>query len=651
MITKLGPVWLICCVVEAAKLKDENPFLTAINSPFYVDKTGFIEYFHNKFNYPIYFTAPLSFGKTTNLLMLKAFYEINTSKNGTILQNRETENYKNFQRVKNITTARVTRTLMDEDKFFDSNFGSQPVIHLSFKSIHIDRIDIVINSLRLLMINAFKNHSYLNVSEKLTSEERTLFGKFVGSEVNGEQLIESSGGTLAKLLNKHFEKPCLLLIDDFDEPIIKIFTNGSADEEHIMKIMRNFVNYILSDKKTVNRAFLTGKTRLAGIYAPHSVKHYQFGLHEGITKFFGVTDAELPGIANNSTVLYQLLARLRVIYKGFTMANSACSLYDPGTITELLEGRNLSRALDPVEFLAPALGSREVKDKLELAIRAFREDTFSITAPRETDHEKCVFTMRKIFQPNSTESTLDESDRQCLFYYLFELGYFAVSAQEGPTLTLDLPDVAAYYSLSSQLERFWLGRLHTTDVIAEVFVEAFMSLNWKESSLDTFADSVMLVFNESLQPPTAREDLRSPLFTFLATRVQNYPVLKVRCGDDLGSSHTDFYAETQREGHSRKDVALEFVLRNCTRENFDEHIRTRCWLEFLKTVKNDKLYREALRFLVIEICLNDNEDFEFAFTYVSKKHTKEYYLIRKMNRWEPKEETAIIQEETSEKEH
>ncbi|XP_018906172.2 uncharacterized protein [Bemisia tabaci] len=568
--------------------------------------------------------------------MLKTFYDINISENGTILKKEETENYESFQRVKNITTVRTNQTLVDEDKFFDSNFGSQPVIYLSFKDIQLDCID----SLKLLMINAFKTRPYLKISEKLTSEEKILFGKFFNAEVSGEHLIESSGGTLAKLLSKHFKKPCILLIDDFDEPAVKLLTNGSTGEEHNLKIIRNFVNGLFSDKKTVNRAFLTGKTRLAGMYTPPSVTHYQFTLHSGITNFFSVANTELSGLTMNATVLVRLFV-LKDFYKGFTTVNSTYTLYDPKTVTELLESRNHSRLLDSVEFLAQVLDDKEVRDKVELAIRTWREpSSFYITAPKETDHERCAATLRKIFKHNASKSglELDKPDRNCLFYYLFELGYvtFAVSEQIGSEFKLEVPDLAAYYSLGFQLERFWLGHLHTTNATAKDFVETLMNLDWRVSSFEAFADSVKMVFKECPHPPTSREDLRSPLFTFLATRVRDYLLLELRCGDDPDSGLVDLFAETRRSAdHARNDVLLEFVLSNCTREDFDKNNRTKSWVEFIKTVDPEEYThnKESLMFLVVEICFNGDDSLEFAFSHASKNSIKAHYVFREINRW------------------
>nr|XP_018906173.1 PREDICTED: uncharacterized protein LOC109036425 [Bemisia tabaci] len=631
MINKLVTAWLTLLsftVIKAAQVKEKNPFLAAIKSPHYVDKTGFIEYFNDAFVSPIFFTAPSGFGKTTNLLMLKAFYEINTSENGTILKKEETENYKIFQRVRNITSARAALTLIDDEKFFNSNFGSLPVIHLSFKSILLDPFEVFIDSLKQLMIQAFKTHPYLKVSEKLTPEEKTLFGKFYNAVVRGDKHIENSGGTLAKLLSKHFGKPCLLLIDDFDAPVIKLFTNGSADEAYVMKRWTNFINDLFSDEKAVNRIFLTGKTRLAEIYTPPGVKHYQFGLHAGLTKFFGVKGPEVRGLTRNIWVLFQLNA----FYKGFTVPNTTYCIFDPVTVTEFLEGRNHTRILDSVEFLRQVLHFKEVRDKIELAVRL---DSFSITAPKETNHEKCVVTLRRILQLGGSDPELEmcEADWNCLFYYLFELGYFRVSTMKGSNLTLDLPDVAAHDSLGALLERYWLNHLHTTKVIASDYVEAFMSLTYKNSTLDTFANKVAMVFKESPHRPISEADLRSPLLTFLATRMHKYPTLQLNCSENSSEGYTDLQAVTKRKDHSVKRIALEFMYNNCNKEKFAKFVKTKPYWEQFSPVKKDQ---EQLRCLIIGICLSEKDEFEFTFVYHSQKRDNAYKTFKKIKTWKSK---------------
>nr|XP_018906170.1 PREDICTED: uncharacterized protein LOC109036422 [Bemisia tabaci] len=649
MIAKLGIVWLTLCAIKAAKQKDENPLLAVLNSPFYVDKTLFIEVFHDTFTSPIYFTAPRGFGKTTNLRMLKAFYEINTSEDGTILKKEETETYKALQRARTIAATRAGRSPMD--KFFNSYFGSQPVIYLTFKDIHHDRYNISMNSLKWLMIHAFKAHPYLNTSEKLTPEEKTLITQFSNNELHNDTVIENSGGILATLLSKHFDKPCLLLMDDFDALAIKMITYGSGHEEQIINSVQKFLNALLSDRKIVSRALLTGKTHLAGYYTPAGlVKHYQFGLHAVLTKFYGASVSEAREITKNRQVLY----KLNYDYKGFTLTNTNYSrcIYDFETVVKFLENRNHTRVLDSVKFLEPVLADKGVRDRIELAIRM---DRIPITLAKETDVRKCFVTMEKIYKYGQDlvdyenykdyndaygmfQSKLDlqDSNRDCLFHYLNELGYFTVTKSDKAHLTLVIPDAAAYYTLGAQLERFWVGHLHTTNVTARDFVEAFMELSDEKSTLDDFAYSVNMVFKESPHRPNSTKDLRSPLFTFLATRVQDHPDLEIKCSEDQHTGQVDIQAVMQHKNPSwRQGVVLDFMYNNCNEADFAKHAKTkRYWGRIFKTVNIDT---DVLTSLFVGICLSDNDVLEFRFFNTNKTHEHTYNVSRRIKHgWKAK---------------
>ena len=57
---------------------DNSAFQAALNSRIYVDKTGFIEQLLKEYGKVSLFTRPRRFGKTLNMSMLKAFFEIGT---------------------------------------------------------------------------------------------------------------------------------------------------------------------------------------------------------------------------------------------------------------------------------------------------------------------------------------------------------------------------------------------------------------------------------------------------------------------------------------------------------------------------------------------------------------------------------------------
>ena len=202
---------------------------------YYIDKTRLIEQLLQGWGKVTLFTRPRRFGKTLNMSMLKSFFEIGADKSlfeGLYISGNK--------------------------ELCDAYMGRYPVIFLSLKGV--DGLDFTTARRMLCAIlkNELDRHYYLKTSDALTDEDRTLFIKMLQGSYDN---IEDSIRMLSKLLFKHFGQKVVILIDEYDVPLDKVFQNGYYKE--MVSLIRGLFGQALKTNEFLQFAVLTGCLRIS----------------------------------------------------------------------------------------------------------------------------------------------------------------------------------------------------------------------------------------------------------------------------------------------------------------------------------------------------------------------------------------------------
>ena len=181
------------------------------------------------------FTRPRRFGKTLNMSMLRAFFEIGTDsalfEGLYISKNRE-----------------LCREYM----------GKYPVIFISLKGVDGMTFSRAKNMLAEILKEEADRHYYLKSSDKLTEEDKEQFRKIL---LGTDETIENSIKTLSRFLYKHYGQKTIIIIDEYDVPLDKAFQNGYYHE--MVKLMRGILGQALKTNDFLQFAVLTGCLRIS----------------------------------------------------------------------------------------------------------------------------------------------------------------------------------------------------------------------------------------------------------------------------------------------------------------------------------------------------------------------------------------------------
>ena len=171
---------------------------------YYVDKTKYIEDILKDKSEIKLFTRPRRFGKTLNMSTLKYFFDIHN----------KDENRKLFSGLD-----------IEKSPYF-SEQGQYPVVFISLKGIKNNSWKDALFNIKSLLRELYEEFSFIKNS--LSSSEQDEFDKIWFKKDDGE--YENALKNLTTYLYKYYKKEVILLIDEYDSPLISAYKYQYYDE-------------------------------------------------------------------------------------------------------------------------------------------------------------------------------------------------------------------------------------------------------------------------------------------------------------------------------------------------------------------------------------------------------------------------------------
>ena len=276
---------------------------------YYVDKTFLIyEILINKAKVTL-FTRPRRFGKTLNMSMLKYFFNI---------ENKE-ENRKLFENLK------------ISDSTYMSEQGKYPVIFISLKDLKENNWEECLESIKDIMYKVFNDYEFLR--EKLNLVEKRQFDK-IWEMTGNEKNFKTSLLDLSKYLNKYYSKKVIILIDEYDAPIINAFNNGYYNEA--INFFQVFYSSALKTNDSLKYGILTGITRIIkeGIFSGLN----NLKVDTIYAKYFGILENEVIEMLDYFKIEYKM-EEVRTWYNGYIFGDS--KVYNPWSIVNFVDNQEI----------------------------------------------------------------------------------------------------------------------------------------------------------------------------------------------------------------------------------------------------------------------------------------------------------------------
>ena len=236
---------------------------------YYVDKTRLISELIGNGGMVSLFTRPRRFGKTLNMSMLEQFFSIEGNKDV-------------FDGLKISKDIKLCKEYM----------GKYPVIFVSLKGINAGTYETAFRLAVETIRGVAKKIKFLETSEKLDDYEKKDYQALLDKNMD-EATLFLSLKTLSELLEKHYERKVILLIDEYDVPLAKAFENGYYDQ--MAFLMRNLLEQALKTNSNLKFAVMTGCMRISkeSIFTGLNNLKVLSITDERYDEYFGFTDAEV----------------------------------------------------------------------------------------------------------------------------------------------------------------------------------------------------------------------------------------------------------------------------------------------------------------------------------------------------------------------
>ena len=182
-------------------------------------------------------TRPRRFGKTLGMSMLENFFDIRK------------DSRKLFEGLE----ISKDQTLCDEW------MNQYPTIFVSFRQV--DGLDFTgaYDMLTWVVSELYKRHLYLLDSDKIDNTDKDIAKQLVRGNASLKD-TKWSLMLLTRMMQQHYGKPVILLIDEYDVPVAKANNNGYYAE--MLDVMKGLMQ-ALKDNQALRFAVVTGCLKIA----------------------------------------------------------------------------------------------------------------------------------------------------------------------------------------------------------------------------------------------------------------------------------------------------------------------------------------------------------------------------------------------------
>ena len=252
------------------------------NGYYYIDKSGLIGELLSRTGTKVtLITRPRRFGKTLGMSMLENFFDI----------------------------RRDSRALFEgleiagDQALCDVWMNRYPTIFVSFRQV--DGLDFTgaYDMLTWVISELYKEHRYLLDSDRIGTSDKEIakqleWGQASLKDTKGSLLL------LTRMMQQHYGKPVILLIDEYDVPVAKANSNGYYAE--MLDVMKGLLQ-ALKDNQALQFAVVTGCLKIAkeSIFTGTNNFVSDTITNSRLNEYFGFVQSEVDQLLKDAGVTEQ----------------------------------------------------------------------------------------------------------------------------------------------------------------------------------------------------------------------------------------------------------------------------------------------------------------------------------------------------------
>ena len=402
---------------------------------YYVDKSMLIEDILVNRAAVTLFTRPRRFGKTLNMSMIKYFFDV---------RNKD-ENRKLFEGL----------------KIFGSEYmkeqGKYPVIFVSLKDLRADTWEMCLMEIKKLISKIYREFQY--ITEKMNEDDKEIYDSIKNRK--NDMDLNTSIELLSEYLFEYYGERVIILIDEYDAPIINAFDKGYYNEA--INFFQVFYSSALKTNDSLKYGILTGITRIIkeGIFSGLNNLYVNTILSKNYSEYFGLLENEVIEMLDYFQMKYKT-KEVKDWYNGYRFGDK--EIYNPWSIINYIKEKELKA------YWANVSGNTLLENMLDQA----GEDVYT-DLKRFTDGES----IEKYISDGTTIKSLLSNDDE--IWQLFLYSGYLTKAKEQIEIdeTLEYTNIYNLKIPNKEIRKYFgnmfLNRFFGTELKTSILIKALES--------------------------------------------------------------------------------------------------------------------------------------------------------------------------------
>ena len=503
---------------------------------YYVDKTGLIRTLLENPGKVNLFTRPRRFGKTLTMSTLKYFFEV--GRESTLFDGLE---------------------ISQEKDLCEEFMGKFPVISVTLKGATGTNFAEARSMLRRAVGNEAMRFQFLLASERLTKMEQSLYESLINIDKTGaytmsDELLKDSLQVLSRLLEKHYEKKVIMLIDEYDVPLDKAYQSGYYEE--MVELIRTLFGNALKTNESLDFAVLTGCLRISkesiftGLnnFNVYTVKDVHYN------EYFGFSDGEVRELLE----YYGFMGNYDAIkewYDGYRFGK--LEIYCPWDVVCYCHALKMDASKVPQNYWVNTSSNGIVRKLIEQADEVTRKEIELLVNGRS---------IKKKLRQELTYRDMD-SDIDNLWSILFTTGYLTQCGQDdGGLIELVIPNREIQWIFEEQIWEWMKKDVRKDFQKLENFCKAFEQGDTEaiESGFNSYLRKTISLRDNSVRKDT-KENFYHGILLGLFAGMEGW---LVRSNAESGEGYSDISIEIEDQ-----DIGIVIELKYAQNAAFDEGCR------------------------------------------------------------------------------
>lgn len=295
------------------------------NGYYYIDKSGLIrELLKNTATKVTLITRPRRFGKTLSMSMLENFFDIRKDSRAW------------FEGLEIARDSELCQAWMNQ----------WPTVFFSLKDIDGLNFESAYGQLKAQISELYKKYAYLLEYDAIDPDDKQNFLDLKAGRA-GEVQVSRALSLLLRIMEAYYQKPVILLLDEYDVPVAKASSNGYY--EQMLEVIKTMMSTALKDNSCLRFAVITGCLKIAkeSIFTgTNNLVSDTIGT-SGLNEYFGFTQKDVDRLLEDAGANGQA-ENIKVWYDGYHFGNF--EVYCPWDVMNYLRDFQQNPEARPVSY-------------------------------------------------------------------------------------------------------------------------------------------------------------------------------------------------------------------------------------------------------------------------------------------------------------